>query len=223
MLHITCEAVGRTSRKCQTFFRSLYSITLIWIAQKQKKNSYAALIDVEHKLTRCILLDFNKCTKINLHIFNTFNFLDSLNQLFLLHMDEIIPNIVDNNNAVDAAIGCSTISVNEPGNVRHLVWNWIWPYVWYKFDRKPLGILKTPYRKTSIIIISCQLTSFPSHLKESIKWLKNASLPFAMLVIFPDTPWTTIIMVWFMPSILWAQPSWTAAKHVKLLKALQCR
>jgi hypothetical protein len=33
-------------------------------------------------------------------------------------MDEIIPNIVDNNNSIDAAIGCSTITVNEPGNVR---------------------------------------------------------------------------------------------------------
>lgn len=38
-------------------------------------------------------------------------------QLFLLHMDEILPNTVDNNNSIDAPIGCSTIIVNEPGNV----------------------------------------------------------------------------------------------------------
>ncbi|CAO1412916.1 unnamed protein product [Diamesa hyperborea] len=37
-------------------------------------------------------------------------------KLFLLHMDEIIPNVVDNNNAVDAPIGCSSICVNEPNN-----------------------------------------------------------------------------------------------------------
>lgn len=29
----------------------------------------------------------------------------------------MIPNVVDNNNSIDAPIGCSTISVNEPGNV----------------------------------------------------------------------------------------------------------
>lgn len=34
-------------------------------------------------------------------------------------MDEIIPNVVDNNNSIDAPIGCSTISVNEPGNVSY--------------------------------------------------------------------------------------------------------
>lgn len=28
-------------------------------------------------------------------------------------MDEIIPNVVDNNNSIDAPIGCSTICVNE--------------------------------------------------------------------------------------------------------------
>lgn len=33
-------------------------------------------------------------------------------------MDEIIPNIVDNNNSIDAPIGCSTICVNEPNAVR---------------------------------------------------------------------------------------------------------
>jgi hypothetical protein len=33
-------------------------------------------------------------------------------------MDEILPNTVDNNNSIDAAIGCSTIVVNQPGNVR---------------------------------------------------------------------------------------------------------
>lgn len=32
-------------------------------------------------------------------------------------MDEILPNVVDNNNSIDAPIGCSTIIVNEPGNV----------------------------------------------------------------------------------------------------------
>jgi hypothetical protein len=41
-----------------------------------------------------------------------------LPQLFLLHMDEILPNTVDNNNSIDAPIGCSTIIVNQPGNVR---------------------------------------------------------------------------------------------------------
>ncbi|KAG5684573.1 hypothetical protein PVAND_013798 [Polypedilum vanderplanki] len=35
-------------------------------------------------------------------------------KLFLLHMDEIIPNVVDNNNSIDAPIGCSSICVNEP-------------------------------------------------------------------------------------------------------------
>lgn len=44
-----------------------------------------------------------------------------LQQLFLLHMDEIIPNVVDNNNSIDAPIGCSTITVNEPGNVSELI------------------------------------------------------------------------------------------------------
>lgn len=33
-------------------------------------------------------------------------------------MDEILPNTVDNNNSIDAPIGCSTIVVNQPGNVR---------------------------------------------------------------------------------------------------------
>lgn len=42
-------------------------------------------------------------------------------QLFLLHMDEIIPNVVDNNNTVDAPIGCSTICVNEPNAVSKII------------------------------------------------------------------------------------------------------
>ncbi|XP_070508633.1 beta-alanyl-dopamine/carcinine hydrolase [Chironomus tepperi] len=35
-------------------------------------------------------------------------------KLFLLHLDEILPNVVDNNNSIDAPIGCSSICVNEP-------------------------------------------------------------------------------------------------------------
>ena len=56
------------------------------------------------------------------HLKYIYNLIASINlcfffQLFLLHMDEIIPNVVDNNNAVDAPIGCSSICVNEPNNV----------------------------------------------------------------------------------------------------------
>ena len=36
-------------------------------------------------------------------------------------MDEIIPSVVDNNNSIDAPIGCSTVALNEPGNVSYLV------------------------------------------------------------------------------------------------------
>lgn len=32
-------------------------------------------------------------------------------------MDEILPNVVDNNNSIDAPIGCSTICVNERDSV----------------------------------------------------------------------------------------------------------
>lgn len=38
-------------------------------------------------------------------------------QLFLLHLDDILPNSLDQKNAVDAGIGCSTICVNELDNV----------------------------------------------------------------------------------------------------------
>lgn len=36
-------------------------------------------------------------------------------------MDEITPNVVDNNNSIDAAIGCSTICVNEANAVREIL------------------------------------------------------------------------------------------------------
>lgn len=82
---------------------------------------------MRHKFPFNILLTFNERSEIYLHNFISFQQLNLLtlffffNQLFLLHMDEIIPNIVDNNNAVDAGIGCSTITVNEPGNVSQII------------------------------------------------------------------------------------------------------
>lgn len=65
---------------------------------------------------------FNYCNLDDMLIDVSFKTNDSLSfnidneffsQLFLLHMDEIIPNVVDNNNSIDAPIGCSTICVNE--------------------------------------------------------------------------------------------------------------
>jgi hypothetical protein len=37
-------------------------------------------------------------------------------QLFLLHMDDILPVSVYSRNSVNQPIGCSTICINEPGN-----------------------------------------------------------------------------------------------------------
>lgn len=60
-------------------------------------------------------------------------------QLFLLHMDEIIPNVVDNNNSINAPIGCSTICVNEPGNVRKNFGSSKFPLIAWLSQQETLG------------------------------------------------------------------------------------
>lgn len=82
-------------------------------------------------------------------------------------MDEITPNVVDNNNSIDAAIGCSTICVNEANAVRKIL-SKVFDLKKLNF-RKFLATPKMPFQKISIITISCLLTSYPMTHKESIK------------------------------------------------------
>lgn len=109
-------------------------------------------------------------------------------QLFLLHMDEILPNVVDNNNSIDAPIGCSTIIVNEPGHVSLFASFLIRFNKPTLFGRKHSGTLRMHCQRISTIFISCRRTSFPTNPKGSIRSRKNASLHSVTPVICPDTP-----------------------------------
>lgn len=109
-------------------------------------------------------------------------------QLFLLHMDEILPNVVDNNNSIDAPIGCSTIIVNEPGNVSFICCfrrnQFIEPF----FDRKHSDTRKMHCRRISTTFTSFRRTSFLMSPKGSTKLRKSALLRSATLATCPATP-----------------------------------